>query len=409
MADDRELDVVVYGATGFVGKLTAAALAKSGGGARIGLAGRSQDKLQRTRADLGPAAAELPLIAVDAADEAGLRDLAGRTRAVVTSVGPYCDYGMPLLAACAAAGTHYADLTGEAKFVREAADRYDGTARESGARIVNACGFDSIPSDLGVFALHQQVRADGEGELEETTLVVRQLKGGVSGGTLATMKNTVDEMKRSKEFRRFLADPYNLSPDRGKEPDLGDESDPRRIARDREIGRWLAPFVMSSYNTRIVRRSNALLDYAYGRRFRYQEYMSFPAHPGGLAAAVGVTAGYAALGGGLMLPPTRKLLDRMLPDPGEGPSEKTQRNGRFRLEIHATTSTGARYVCDVAGTGDPGYAATAVMFAQSGLAMALDGERLPAAAGVLTPASGVGQPLLDRLRGEGFTYDARRV
>lgn len=404
MTSDRQHDVVVYGASGFVGKLTAAYLARRNAGVRVALAGRSRDKLAAVRDELGEAAAEWPLLVADAGDATSLEELARSTPVVATTVGPYAKYGMPLLAACAGAGTHYADLTGEVAFVRHAADRYDGIARDSGARIVNSCGFDSIPSDLGVFVLHDGVRRDEAGELEETRLVVKALRGGISGGTIASLKGQVDDMKSDRELRRLVADQYSLSPDRDKEPDLG-ERDYRSIERDHDLNRWLAPFVMASYNTRIVRRSNALANWAYGRRFRYQEVMSFPGNAAGLAMAVAMTGGLAALAGGLAARPTRVLLDRLLPDPGQGPSEKTQQNGFFAVEIHTRTSTGARYVASVTGKGDPGYSGTAVMLGEAALALALDGERLPPAAGVLTPATGIGMPLVDRLREHRFTFD----
>jgi short subunit dehydrogenase-like uncharacterized protein len=405
MTSEREHDVVVYGATGFVGKLTAAYLAKQEPGPRIALAGRSKDKLEKVRADLGPAAADWSLIVADAADAASVAGLAASTRAIATTVGPYMKYGIPLAAACASAGTHYADLTGEVRFVRHLLQTADAPAKESGARIVVSCGFDSIPSDLGVFVLRDGVRRDGAGELEDTKLVVTALRGGVSGGTIDSLRGHVADLKSDPAFARQVADPYSLSPDRDKEPDLGDESDVRKPVRDAEIGKWLGPFVMAGHNTRIVRLSNTLQDWDYGRSFRYQEYMGFPGHPGGLAAAAGMTGALGALMAGMSVGPTRRVLDRILPEPGEGPSEKVQRNGHFALEIHSRTSTGAKYVATVTGKGDPGYAATAVMLAESALSIALDGAALPSRAGVLTPATGIGQPLVDRLRKRRFTFD----
>jgi short subunit dehydrogenase-like uncharacterized protein len=406
MSTDRACDVVVYGATGFVGKLTAAYLAANApAGARIALAGRSRERLEAVRAALGPTAAGWAVVVADAADPTEVAALAASTRVVATTVGPFAKYGMPLVAACANAGTHYADLTGEISFVRQAIDLHDAAAKDSGARIVVSCGFDAVPSDLGVLELHHVVSEAAAGDLEETTLVVTALRGGVSGGTLDSMKVQIDAMKTDKALRRLVADPYALSPDREKEPNLGDERDLRAITRDRDLGRWRSPFVMAVYNTRIVRRSNALQDWAYGRRFRYSEVMGFPDGPVGLAMATGMTAGLAVVAGGLMLRPTRALLDRVLPSPGEGPSEKTQRNGFFTLEIHAKTSTGARYVASVTGKGDPGYAGTAVMFAESALALAFDDDSLPPASGLLTPASGIGRPLIDRLRRHDFSFD----
>lgn len=410
MVEQRPYDVVVFGATGFVGRLTAEYLAGNAPPTtRVALAGRSKERVEQVRSSLGSRAADWAVVVADSADPASLAEMAGQTTTVATTVGPYASYGLPLVEACAEAGTHYADLTGELTFMRKAIDRYHDTAAASGARIVPTCGFDSIPSDLGVFALHEKVRADGAGDLGETTFVVTGLKGGVSGGTIATMKTGLAEMRSDPSVRRLMGDPYALSPARGEEPTPGDGPDLRLPTYDAKLRRWLGPFVMAGVNTRVVRRSNALQQWSYGRGFRYREVMGFGAGPVGLAQAAAVTGGLAALAGGLMLAPTRAMLDRVLPSPGEGPSEKTQRNGYFRIEIHTTTSTGARYVCDVSAQGDPGYAATAVMLGETALALAHDGAHLPATAGVLTPAAALGMPLVERLRARRFTIDARRL
>src|SRR5215207_2977153 len=219
----RDLDVVLFGATGFVGKLTAEYLARAAPDeARIGLAGRSREKLERVRGGLGARAADWPLIVADSQYGAALAELAARTTAIATTVGPYRRYGMALVEACAAAGTHYADLTGETLFMRETIERFDAPARASGARIVHNCGFDSIPSDIGVLVLHEAA-----GKLTDTTLVVRRVRGGVSGGTLASLKGTVDEIKKDRRLMRLVADPYALSPARDTEPQLGKEADLR--------------------------------------------------------------------------------------------------------------------------------------------------------------------------------------
>ena len=411
---EEKLDVVLYGATGFVGALTASYLLRTAPeGTRIGLAGRSEQKLADLRQRLGGPALTWPLIVADSADRAALDEMVRRTTAVATTVGPYAKYGLPLVAACAEAGTHYADLTGEILFMRRTIDEFDEPARRSGARIVHNAGFDSIPSDLGVQVLHERVAADGAGDLEDTTFMVTALRGGVSGGTIDSMRSQFQEMAGDAERRRLTTDPYALSPQRDKEPDQDSswqrENDLRAVVYDRELGQWLAPFVMAQVNTRVVRRSNALQDWAYGRRFRYREVMGTGGGPLGAVRAGGITGGLAAMMGAMALGPTRAVLDRVLPKPGEGPSEKTRTRGHFRIEIHTRTTSGARYVATVAAKGDPGYAATAVMLGESGLALALDGDRLPPRAGVLTPATGIGQPLIERLRAQGFTFDVRRA
>jgi short subunit dehydrogenase-like uncharacterized protein len=400
----RDLDVVVYGATGFVGALTAEYLAgHAPHGTRIALAGRSADRLAKVRDRLG---VDWPVIVADAADEPALARLAERTRVVVTTVGPYAKYGRALAHACAEAGTDYADLTGEVLFARDSIDENDATARRTGARIVHSCGFDSIPSDLGVHVLHERITADDAGEMTDTTLVVTRIKAALSGGTIDSMRHQRDTVKREPQRRKVAASPYSLTPDRAAEPDLGRQEDMVSLpgpAVHPSLRGSLAPFVMASYNTRVVRRSNALRNWAYGRRFRYREAMSTGTSPLSPVLAIGLKLGLGALTLGLSLPPTRFVLDRVLPKPGDGPSEKRRREGHFTMDIFTTTTTGARYRARVRAKGDPGYAATALMLGESALALALDRDRLPPSpGGVLTPATGIGDALVDRLRAAGM-------
>ena len=286
----REFDIVLYGATGFVGKLTAEYLARAAGDARIALAGRSTERVLAIRDTLGEAAQSWAVVTADAGSPSKLNAMAARTRVVVTTVGPYMRYGLPLVAACAAAGTDYADLTGEPPFVRESIDLYHKQAVDTGARIVHACGFDSIPSDLSVYALYRAAREDGAGELVDTDFVVRSMAGGLSGGTVASAVEIMSAVSRDRDLRRQFADPYTLSTDRGAEPDLGAQPDSSwrrggQIAPELK-GLWTAGFMMAATNTRIVRRSNALLDWAYGRRFRVQRTHE-PGVLGGGAGGVG--------------------------------------------------------------------------------------------------------------------------
>lgn len=412
----REFDVVLYGATGFVGKLTAQYLAQAGGPARIALAGRSTDRLLAVRETLGESAQSWPLIAADASSPSTLNDMAARTQVVVTTVGPYTRYGLPLVAACAAAGTDYADLTGEAMFVRESIDLYHKQAVDTGARIVHACGFDSIPSDLSVFALYRQAAADGAGELGDTDLVVRSFAGGFSGGTIASMMEVMDAASRNQEARDAMEDPYTLTPDRSAEPDLGPQSDlPWRRGHDiaPELGKvWTAGFVMAPYNTRIVRRSNALQDWAYGRRFRYAEHLSVGssiAAPVASAMATGAVSALFGLGSRYFKVLPRRLVERIAPKPGTGPSEKAREQGHYTTQTYATTTTGARYVTTMSQRGDPGYKATSVLLGESGLALALDRDRLPDLLGVLTPAAAMGDALLARFPAAGVSLETTRL
>lgn len=396
----RDHDIVVYGATGFVGLLTAKYLAEHAPpDVRIALGGRSQAKLDQTRTELG---VDWPLVIADSRDRDAVAALAESARVIATTVGPYFKYGKPLVEACAAAGTHYADLTGEVLFMRWAIDAADAAARASGARIVHTCGFDSIPSDIGTLLLHEAARAGGLGELEETSLVVKDIRGGASGGTIDSLRTAVDTVKKDPPSRRVLADPYALSPDRAAEPDLGSERDSMKPLQDDRLGGWLAPFVMGSVNTRVVRRSNALQGHVYGPRFRYRELMLTGGGPIGLAKAAGVAGGIAGVFAGLATPGARQLLDRVLPDPGEGPAESARERGFFNIDIHTTTSSDERLRCEIRAQGDPGYKATAVMLGESALCLALDD--LPDSAGVLTPASAMGRVLADRLVAAGHSY-----
>jgi short subunit dehydrogenase-like uncharacterized protein len=408
MTEQRTHDIVVFGATGFVGKLLAAYLAEHApSDARIALAGRSREKLERLQADLPGAAREWPLVVADSSDADSLAAMARDTQVVATTVGPYLKYGLPLVEACIEAGTDYCDLTGEVLFVNQTKERHDQAAA-TGARIVHSVGFDSIPSDLGVYLLHETAQRDEAGGLEDTKLVVTAMKGGASGGTVDSLKGQIDEMKKDKASRRTLGDPYALCLDRSAEPDGRDEGDRRGIGRDEDLGQWVGPFVMATYNTRIVRRTNSLLDHAYGSNFRYQEVTGLGTGPLAPAKGAGLAGGLGALAAGLAFPPTRKLLDRVLPDPGEGPSEETRRKGFFKIKIHARTSSGARYVARVSAQGDPGYAATAVMMGESALCLALDRDKLPDRAGVLTPATAMDGALIDRLKAAGMSFAVER-
>jgi len=410
VSGDRELDIVVFGATGFAGRLVAGYLAgHAPGGLRIGLAGRSERRLTDARAGLGAPASAWPLLVADSADPVSLGVLARAARVVVSTVGPYRTQGLALVEACAAVGTDYADLTGEVLFIRDSIDRCHDVAAGTGARIVHCCGFDSVPSDLGVQVLHQAARADDAGDLLDTTLAVTALRGGISGGTLASMMGQLDDMRASAERRRVAGDPYALSPDRAAEPDLGDERDLDWARYDGDLRMWVGPWAMAGINTRVVRRSNALQAWAYGRRFRYREVTGFGASPAAPVLAVTASAATKAAEAGLAFGPSRALLSQLLPAPGQGPGERTRRTGCFRLQIHTRTSAGARYLGTVGAHGDPGYAATSVMLGETALCLALDRDHLPDRAGVLTPATAMGAALTARLRSAGHTLDARQI
>jgi len=334
----------------------------------------------------------------------------------VTTVGPYVKYGLPLVGACAAAGTDYADLTGEPMFVRESIDRYHRQAIDTGARIVHSCGFDSIPSDLTVFALYRRAEQDKTGQLGKTDFVVRKLAGGVSGGTVASMIEVLRSASADPEARRMMNDPYSLTPDRGAEPELGPQPD-ARLRRGGDIapelkGYWTGAFVTAVANTRIVRRSNALLGYAYGRRFEYAEQLSLGksiAAPVLAAMATGGNTATFALGSRYLDRLPKRLVERVAPKPGTGPSERARETGHYLVETYTTTTTGARYRARMSQKGDFGYKATSVLVGESGLALALDRDRLSELRGVLTPAAAMGDALLARFSAAGVSLETSRL
>jgi short subunit dehydrogenase-like uncharacterized protein len=401
----RRYEIVLHGATGFVGRLIARHLvAGAGAGARIALSGRSEPRLRALRDELG---VDWPVLVTDGRDPAAVAALAASTSVVATTVGPYARLGLPLVRACAEAGTSYCDLTGETSFVRESAAAAHVPAAGTGARIVHSAGFDSVPADLGVLLLHERVRSDHEGTLADTVLVLASVRGGISGGTVDSLRGELAAAAADPALRRALADPYALSPDRAADPPGYDERDLDRPIRDPLLGRWVAPNPFGPHDSRIVRRSNALLGHAYGPGFRYREVLSVGQGPAAPVFAGLVTAGLGAFLAGMRYGPTRALLDRALPTPGSGPSEKTRQSGHFRVEVHTVTSTGARYLATVAAQADPGYGATAVMFGQSALSLARDALDSPG--GVLTPAAALGDHLADRLRGQAFTLSVARL
>ncbi|MEO6471871.1 MAG: saccharopine dehydrogenase NADP-binding domain-containing protein [Aeromicrobium sp.] len=413
-APARELDLVLYGVTGFVGALLAKYVATAApAGARIGLAGRDTARVEKVRTDLGDAAASWSILRADATDPTSLRDMAERAQVVVTTVGPYAAYGLPVVEACVEAGTDYADLTGEALFVRSSIDGFHDRALEAGSRIVHSCGFDSIPSDLGVYLTYLRALEDGEGELESSTLVCT-FKGGLSGGTIASGRGQMRAIAEDKSLAKVVSDPYVLSTDRALETDLGQQSDTalsRASAIDSSLTGWITTFLMAPYNTRVVRRSNALLGWAYGKQFRYREVLRVP----GRMAPVAAVGMAAAMWAQSKLGPFAhrgfgpRVIDRIVPAPGTGPSAEARDAGFFTTKTFTTTSTGARYLATVTADGDPGYKATAVMLGEAGLCLAFDREKLSTLRGVLTPAPVMAEPLAERLRNAGLTIEIERV
>ncbi len=414
----RPLDVLLWGATGFTGQLVAEIIAARygvGESLRWGLGGRNRDKLEKVRSGLeviAPRARQLPIVVGDNTDRTSLDACVRGARVVASAAGPYAIVGRELVAACVEAGTDYCDLTGEVPFIRDMIEQHHARAGVTGARIVHCCGFDSIPSDLGTLLIQGYMRERHGGRCARVKCAVGPLKGGMSGGSIASMIALVREASRDRRARRLLTDPYALDPERG-EPGP-DRPEGLGVHWDRDFGRWTGPFLMAAVNTRIVRRTNALLGYAYGRDFRYEETMCFRAGPRGLLGASAVSAATAGAFGALAVPPLRALLEKtLLPHPGEGPSKEQRDRGFFTLHFVGIGDAhdGApspKVSATVRGTSDPGYGETAKMLAESAVCLALDAS-IASGGGVLTPAACMGTRLVERLRAVGMTFEAREA
>jgi short subunit dehydrogenase-like uncharacterized protein len=420
--DERPFDVILFGATGFTGKLVAEYLGQKAAdaGVRWAIAGRSKEKLEAVRKELAAkdeALGDLPIRIADSHDIAALDALVPQTRVICTTVGPYAKYGVELARACARHGTSYCDLTGEPNFVRAIIDSAHEDAMKSRARIVHCAGYDSIPSDLGTYMAWDYAKRKHNEGLQWCKIYTGRTKGAASGGTVASALGIMEAAKENREVRRLLLNPHGLDPDPSKAPRDPFEDDQRTPRFDKDLGRWTAPFVMASINTRIVRRSHALLRIdetdktnktgeGYGPRFRYHEAMSFQPGTRGLITASLVTAGIAGFFAAAAFPATRSFLERaVLPAPGEGPSRVKIESGFFEMHVLAKTESGKRLRGRVAGTRDPGYGETAKMLGETAMCLAKDGIRLPPRYGVLTPASAMGMRLVERLRDAGMTFD----
>ena len=407
---EREFDLVLWGATGFTGRLVAEYLlgryGASGEDLSWALAGRSQQKLEAVRAGLGAAAGDLPLVVGDADDALFTDGLAARARVVCTTVGPYARYGSKLVASCARQGTDYCDLTGELQWMRRMIDSHQGEAVASGARIVHTCGFDSIPSDLGVFFLQREMQARHGVACSRIKYRVVNFSGGFSGGTVASLLNVMAEAGSNPEVRQILADPYSINPEGQRSgPDEPDRMSP---FHDEDFDAWTAPFVMAAINTRVVRRSNALLGYVYGEDFRYDEATLMGPGVLGLAKATAFTAVLGGMLGAGAVKPLRGLLARMLPSPGEGPTREQRERGFFDIKLFGEhpVDRGKSLRARVTGDRDPGYGSTAQMLGEAAVCLARD--ELDVGGGFLTPAAAMGEPLLARLQasaGLGFSIE----
>ncbi|NNU16773.1 saccharopine dehydrogenase [Parvularcula sp. ZS-1/3] len=378
----KEFDIVVYGASGFTGRLVAEYLGKTGHKS-FAMAGRNEAKLAEVRDELG---IDAPLVVADGEDDAALKKMAESAKTIVTLVGPYQLYGEKLLKACIDAGTDYADLCGEpawmAAKIREAHD----AAKASGSRIVFSCGFDSIPSDLGVLHVQNKAKAGAGAPAERVKLLVRAMKGTFSGGTAASFKATMAAAFKDPQVLKDLKNPFSLCPGfKGPMQPNGME-----VRYDEAEKTWLAPFIMASINTKNVHRTNYLTGHSYGEELVYDEMVPTGDGDEGKARAEAMAT-------------DKSMASDDGPKPGEGPSKEERENGLFELALIGTTKDGQRFESVVKGDKDPGYGSTSKMISET--ANCLNEDRPEGEGGILTPAAALGEDLLKRLHAKaGVTF-----
>lgn len=409
-SEKRAYAVVLYGATSFVGQITAHYLAeflstnkdKSGSEINWAIAGRDQEKLNELQSKL---ASKVDIIIANSDDAASLDAMTEQTQVIISTVGPYLKYGEPLIKSCVDNGTDYVDLTGEAIFIKDMMDKYQEAAKQSGARIVNSCGFDSIPSDLGVYFTQKQAEAKFDSACDVIQMRVKAAKGGLSGGTIASMATIFEEVGQDKSRRKQVANPYLLNDDKDA-PNVR-QSNVSKPEYDSKHKRWLAPFVMASINTRIVHRSNQLLGYEYGREFKYDEAMWMKDGLKGKLTSYALSASLLGFATAMMITPSRELLSKhVLPKSGSGPSKEEQENGYFDIRLFGQTANKDSITTKVTGDKDPGYGSTSRMLSQAALCLAQDISKEEVNGGFWTPASAMGDKLLARLeKHAGLSFD----
>lgn len=406
MKQQREYDLVLWGATSFIGKIIARYLLHrlaSEKGMRWAMAARSSAKLEELKQELGEQGRDIPLFVGDAFDSTFLREMAAKTKVVLTTVGPYLRYGETLVEACALEGTDYCDLTGEIPFICSVMDKYQTEAEKSGARIVNCTGFDSLPSDLGVLCLQDFAQKNYGQPLKEVEMQVRSAKGGVSGGTVASLSETMAQISKNPQLAKVLQDPYAICP--MGQRDGVEQPNSFGARRSRFTDDWLHQFIMAGVNTKIVHSSNARLGYPYGKNFIYSEWQvaKNPIFAYLSEFAIGATMLV------MFFPWTRALLTKyVLPKSGQGPSPEAQKNGHFKLVFHGQNHQGQRMKAEVTGDADPGYGSSSKQISEVAIALANTFASRPNEGGFGTPASVLGLSLLPALEQyAGLTFRAQ--
>jgi short subunit dehydrogenase-like uncharacterized protein len=404
----RPYDVVLYGATGFVGQQTVQYFVQNvaENQVRWAITGRSRQKLEALKASLE---VEVDILVADSQDRAAIDAIVSQTRVILSTAGPFARYGNALVDACVRFKTHYVDITGETPWVKDLCDRHHAQAASDGTRIIPCCGFDSVPSDLGTYEIVRYVQQQ-LGVSCQSVKAYFQMMGGFNGGTLASGLNLYDSGQMDRLNNSFLLDPLGEH----SAAEIARNQDPQQPTYDADLGTWVGPFFMGPVNTRIVRRSCALFEQwqqPYGPNFTYQEYLKFNP-PLAWLQATGANAIAALMGKMMQQAFSRNLLQPLLPKPGSGPSEQTMNEGWFRCELLAMTSDGRKVKGLICDRGDPGNRATVKFLCESALGLALNTEELPGGAqrgGVLTPATGLGDVLTKRLRQAGVTIEIDAV
>jgi short subunit dehydrogenase-like uncharacterized protein len=397
----KEFDLVIYGATGFVGQQAAAYIAANAPpGFRWAIAGRSASKLQSLQ---NTAARGAGLLVADAQDEQALAAVAKAARVVMSCAGPYAIYGSKLLAACVQHGAHYCDITGETPWVKQMIARHHSAAKAARLRITPGCGFDSIPSDLGVHLLQREMKARHGQLCSSIKAAFTVAGGGFNGGTLASFMHVMETGQKAA-----WDEPYLLNPEGTAPADTGADQDPFAPYWDQDFGAWLGPFIMGPINTRVVRRASALR----GQSLHYQEYMRFGKGPAAALLAAGFASGSMAVTGAMRFAPARKLAQHFIPQPGQGPSEAAMAKGFFKIDLIGSAPTGQRLRAIISDKADAGNRATCKMLCESALALALDSEQLPQQFGLVPPSIALGDVLAQRLLAAGMrvevqAYDAK--
>ena len=410
--NNRKFDIIIMGATGFTGKLVVEYLLNNYGVENKqfswAIAGRSTKKLQKLKnslSDIHTSSLAIPEIIADSLDKDSLDKMTSNCRVIISTVGPYLKYGHLLLQSCAMNGTHYCDLTGEVPFIKESIDQFNQLAKKNNCRIIHSCGFDSVPSDIGVFLLQEEAKRRFGQICSKVSYYVHGMGGGFSGGTIDSGINVYQYVADKPDLQKALRDPYSLAPDHAKTKTLNSTS-LRTVKWDRNVNRWICPFVMAGINTKIVRRSNGLMDNDYGDDFQYNEVYSYQRGIIGYLKAFFMTISLGLTIFFMKYKFSLNILKKyFFPSPGKGPSYEKRKNGFFKIRLVGYTDKNKQLSMVINGDSDPGYSATAKMITESALSIILNEQDIPTNAGVLTPATGIGMILAERLKNNGITFN----